>query len=49
MNKEKRNLMRINISSLADSKTTVSKLMGKNPEDRFNFITEHGSKASVDI
>lgn len=49
MNKEKRKLMRIQISSLADSKTIVSKLMGKNPEDRFNFITEHGSEASVDI
>lgn len=49
MNKEKRKLMQINIDSLADSKSIVSKLMGKNPEDRFHFITEHGSKANLDV
>ena len=49
MNKEKRKLMQINIDSLADSKSIVSRLMGKNPEDRFNFIQEHGSAAVVDI
>lgn len=49
MNKDKRKLMQINIDSLADSKTTVSRLMGKNPEDRFNFITEHGAEAEVDL
>jgi len=49
MNKAKRKLMQISIDSLADSKSIVTKLMGKNPEDRFNFITEHGAEAAVDL
>ncbi|MEC8467383.1 MAG: toprim domain-containing protein, partial [Pseudomonadota bacterium] len=49
MSKDKRKLMQISIDSLADSKSIVSQLMGKNPEDRFNFITENGSKAEVDL
>tara|TARA_R110000868_G_scaffold189695_1_gene432882 strand:- start:70267 stop:72207 length:1941 start_codon:yes stop_codon:yes gene_type:complete len=49
MNQEKRKMMQINIESLADSKSIVSRLMGKNPEDRFNFIQEHGASAQVDI
>ncbi|MFT7432706.1 MAG: topoisomerase-4 subunit B [Alphaproteobacteria bacterium] len=49
MSKEKRKLMQITIESLADSKSIVSRLMGKNPEDRFNFIQENAAKAVVDI
>lgn len=49
MNKQKRKLMRVHIESLADVKTTVSKLMGKNPEDRLHFIKENAGGAAIDI
>ncbi len=50
MDKSKRRLMQIRIDSLADAKDIVGRLMGKNPEERLNFIKERaGTAVSLDL
>lgn len=49
MNMEKRRLLKVSIESMADTGVTVKRLMGKNPEDRLNFIKENGENAVVDL
>ena len=50
MNKDSRKLLQVKIASLAEADTLVRKLMGKNPEERLNFIRENaGSGENLDV
>lgn len=46
MDPKKRKLLRVDVNSLAETDTIVRKLMGKNPEDRLEFIKEHAQEVS---
>jgi topoisomerase-4 subunit B len=49
MDMKKRKLLRISIDSLAETDTIVRKLMGKNPEDRLDFIKVHAQEVSQQL
>ena len=40
MNKEKRTLIRVTVANLKNTNTTFERLMGKDPQQRFQFIKE---------
>jgi len=40
MNKKSRSMIRVTLNSAEKASTTVSQLMGKNAESRYNFIKE---------
>jgi topoisomerase-4 subunit B len=50
MNKDNRKLLQIDLPSLATGQNLVGQLMGKNPEERLNFIRENANMgAPLDI
>ncbi|MBX9977260.1 MAG: DNA topoisomerase IV subunit B, partial [Alphaproteobacteria bacterium] len=49
MDKNIRTLLQIKIDSLEESRIFLDKLMGKNPEERFNFIQENALRVEVGV
>jgi topoisomerase-4 subunit B len=49
MDKSVRTLLQIKIDSLEESRIFLDKLMGKNPEERFNFIQQNALRVDVGV